>query len=237
MSALIEIIQSQINNETVNAVNARELHEKLEVKTHLSTWIKRAIDKYGFEENTDFSILKSLNGANPVLDYIITIDMAKELCLLDDSDFGRQYRKYLIECEKQAKALLPKTYAEALRVLADESEQKELALKIAEEATRTKAEIGSRREATAMNTASTLSKENNKLKIELDKAKEYATVKRMENHFKRKFDWRLLKKTSIEMGYEMPKVYDANYEAGINAYHVDVWLEAFGVWIDDERAA
>ena len=101
---LIPVSKKDIGGEAVNSVNARQLHLLLGVKTHISTWIKRAIEKYGFDENIDFSVLKSgnPNGGIPIVDYIVTLDMAKELCMLDDSAKGRQFRKYFIECEKQA---------------------------------------------------------------------------------------------------------------------------------------
>lgn len=86
-------------------VSGKELHDKLGIKVHLSTWFKRMCE-YGFEENIDFSILKSGNpngGIAKIDDYIITIDMAKEICMIQRSDIGREFRKYFIECEKQLK--------------------------------------------------------------------------------------------------------------------------------------
>ena len=98
---LIHIQQATIGDGAVNAVNARELHAKLEVRTRFNDWIRRAIDRYGFEENIDYS---KLSNANPSIgvEVIVTLDMAKELCMLDDSVKGRQFRKYLIECERKA---------------------------------------------------------------------------------------------------------------------------------------
>lgn len=142
--------------------------------------------------------------------------------------------KFAVWCNQQIKELLtkgtvsiktPQTYKEALLALVAKEEELERAIA-------TKAEIGSRREATAMNTASQAVKRANDLEIQLDKAKQYATVKKMEQHFKRKFQWQPLKKASVDMGYEIQKVFDANYENGINSYHIDVWLEVYGVWID-----
>ena len=65
------------------------------------------------------------NGGLPIVDYIVSIDMAKELCMLDDSAKGRQFRKYFIECEKQAKSTfqIPQTYSEALMLAAKQAEQ------------------------------------------------------------------------------------------------------------------
>lgn len=96
----------------------------------------------------------------------------------------------------------------------------------------TKAEIGSRREATAMNTASQAIKKAQKLEVELDKSKEYATVKRMEMLYHgTSFNWRHLKSTSAEMGVASIDVYDANYGT-VKAYHASVWKEAYAVAIE-----
>ena len=122
---LIQVSKQNIGNQSsVNAVNARELHAKLEVRTRFNDWIRRAIDRYGFEENIDYS---KLSNANPSIgvEVIVTLDMAKELCMLDDSDKGKQFRRYFIECEKQVKSSfqIPQTYSEALMLAAKQAEQ------------------------------------------------------------------------------------------------------------------
>ena len=105
---LIQITKNTIGDAEINSVNAREIHDYLEVKTHLSTWIQRAIEKYDFVENIDFSILKSgnPNGGISKIDYIVTLDMAKELAMLENNPKGKETRKYFIEFEKQGKALI-----------------------------------------------------------------------------------------------------------------------------------
>jgi len=101
----------------------------------------------------------------------------------------------------------------------------------------TKAEIGTRREATAMNTASQATKKAAKLEIQLDQSKEYATVKRMEMLYHgTSFNWRLLKSTSVEMGIPSADVFDANYGT-VKAYHADVWMEAYALAINPTGAA
>ena len=116
--------------------------------------------------------------------------------------------------------------------MADAIEQKEKLKLELDHAVATKAEIGSRREATSMATASVAVKKVNKLEIELDQSKEYCSVKRMQMiHHGQKFNWRLLKSTSIEMEMPAKSVFDANYGT-VKAYHLDVWQEAYAVTID-----
>lgn len=120
--------------------------------------------------------------------------------------------------------------AEAARAWALEYEARQTA-------ERTKAEIGTRREATAMNTASQAVKKATALERELDKAKDYASVKRMEMLYHgTSFNWRLLKSTAAEMGVPAIDVFDANYGT-VKAYHASVWMEAYAVSIDAKECA
>ena len=117
---LIKIESNVIGNGAVNSVNSRDIHSSLWVKTPYSMWIQRAIEKYGFEENTDFTINKFVNGKATQSDYIVTLDMAKELCMLDDSEMGKSYRRYFIEKEKEAKQLrIPTDPMEILSLVFD----------------------------------------------------------------------------------------------------------------------
>ena len=102
----IQITKSIIDNTELNSVNAREIHKYLEVKTKFADWIKRAIDKYDFIENQDYAILKNGNGNNAYIDYIVVLDMAKELAMLENNPKGKETRKYFIEFEKQGKSLI-----------------------------------------------------------------------------------------------------------------------------------
>ncbi len=102
MQDIIEVNKTEINGAEVNSVNSRDIYDYLNVSTAYSHWIKRAIDKYGFEENSDFTIVKNGIGSNAFIDYIVTIDMAKELCMVSNTQKGKETRKYFIEVEKQS---------------------------------------------------------------------------------------------------------------------------------------
>lgn len=114
MNDLMKVSQAKIGGESVNAVNARELHKFLEVGKDFSTWIKQRIDQYEFAENTDFIITEDLR--SPVsgsaksrpqiaIEYHITLDMAKELAMVERNEKGKQARQYFIECERRAKRI------------------------------------------------------------------------------------------------------------------------------------
>ena len=100
MSDLISVQKEIINGAEVNSVNARELHRELEVKTVFSNWIRRAIDKYDFIENEDYIVIIT-DAKSGKRDYIVTLDIAKELAMLENNDKGKKVRKYFIKCEKE----------------------------------------------------------------------------------------------------------------------------------------
>lgn len=81
-------------------VNARELHEGLEIKTAFKDWFPRMCE-YGFENGRDFcSFLSESTGGRPRQEYKITIDMAKQICMIQRTEKGKQYRQYFLDLEK-----------------------------------------------------------------------------------------------------------------------------------------
>ena len=108
-------------------VDARELHEFLQVGRDFTSWIKQRIEKYGFIEGQDFSPdLGKSNGGRPSTEYTLSLDMAKELAMVENNDQGRKARRYFIEVEKRYRAsvpAIPKTYSEALQLAADQAKQ------------------------------------------------------------------------------------------------------------------
>ena len=105
MEEIINITRAAINNEEVNAVNARDLWEKLEVKTQFKDWMPRRIEEYGFEEGKDFCSKLSKSHGRPSKEYIISLGMAKELAMVENNEQGRKIRRYFIEVEKQYRQL------------------------------------------------------------------------------------------------------------------------------------
>ena len=98
MNELISLNQSAINNEMVQTVNARELHAFIESKQQFATWIKNRIEKYGFVENQDFICVSQKNetqrangqiGVSVSNEYYITLDMAKEVAMIENSQQPR----------------------------------------------------------------------------------------------------------------------------------------------------
>ncbi|OYX03327.1 MAG: hypothetical protein B7Z15_18470 [Rhizobiales bacterium 32-66-8] len=93
-----------IDGEAVQTVNARELHASLEVATPFNDWIARRLAEYGFVAGRDFHAELRKTSGRPTTDYHLTLDMAKELAMVERNDAGRRVRLYFIECERRAKA-------------------------------------------------------------------------------------------------------------------------------------
>jgi phage anti-repressor protein len=208
---IVKIESSVIGGNLINTVNARELHDWLEVGKDFSNWIKGRIDQYGFVEDQDYVLAKTgeqlPSGLKHRIDYHISIDMAKELSMVERNEKGKQARQYFIECERKVKDSMPRNLPDALRAYANELEQKELLqLQLQQSEIRTTA-----------------------LEITLDRAELHASVKKMEARYGRSFSWQLLKEYSLANGYDMPKVFDQNYERGVNSYHDDVWTAVYKV--------
>lgn len=82
-------------------VLARDLHEFLEVKTAYKDWFPRMCE-YGFTEGEDFcSFLSESTGGRPATDAQLTIDMAKEICMLQRNEKGKQARQYFLQLERE----------------------------------------------------------------------------------------------------------------------------------------
>ena len=101
--ALIPLLSSQIGAETVQTVNARDLHRFLESKRQFANWIKDRIQQYDFTQDVDFIAINNSVTSPPSIDYHLSLDMAKELAMVERNAKGKQARLYFIECERKAR--------------------------------------------------------------------------------------------------------------------------------------
>lgn len=112
-----ELIKVTYDNDRP-AVSARDLHDFLEVKTAYKDWFPRMCE-YGFTEGEDFcSFLSESTGGRPAQDAILTIDMAKELCMIQRNEKGKLARQYFIQIEKDWNSP-EKVMARALQIAKD----------------------------------------------------------------------------------------------------------------------
>lgn len=90
-----------INYESGNpTVSARDLHEGLQIKTAFKDWFPR-MTEYGFDEEKDFcSKMSESTGGRPAVDYEISVDMAKQICMIQRTEKGKEYRQYFLKLEK-----------------------------------------------------------------------------------------------------------------------------------------
>lgn len=105
MTGLIPLAQRFIAGNSTRTVSARKLHEFLGSRRQFSDWIRSRIKQYGFTENQDFilvsqkSEIKSKGGDRRSKDYYLSLDMAKELAMVERTEKGREARRYFIDCE------------------------------------------------------------------------------------------------------------------------------------------
>ncbi|MDM9994366.1 antA/AntB antirepressor family protein, partial [Bartonella henselae] len=96
MNTLIPISEQVIDQETVQTVNARDLHVFLGITSKFADWIKNRIKECNFRENIDFiGFSKNLEkGGRPSIEYHITLDMAKHLSMIERNEKGHEARQY-----------------------------------------------------------------------------------------------------------------------------------------------
>lgn len=210
-------------------MTSREIAE-LTGKNHFD--VTRDIEKVLFQAEIDTSkfaaIYKDAQNRNQT-----EYRLPKRECDLVISGYSVKYRLAIIDRWQELENQTEKNQisvpdfsnpAEAARAWATQYEAAQLAIA-------TKAEIGTRREATAMNTASQAVKHANKLEIELDRSKQFSSVKRMEMLYHgQKFNWRELKSTCALMGLEPIDIFDANYGT-VKSWPAEVWREVYALEI------
>lgn len=107
MKGLIPLAQRFIAGQSTRTVSARNLHEALGVGKRFATWIQDRIRQYGFVDNQEYLLVsqngetKGKGGDRRSKDYYLTLDMAKELAMVERTDKGREARRYFIDCERR----------------------------------------------------------------------------------------------------------------------------------------
>ena len=186
-------------------VSARDLYSYLEIKKHFTQWFDQ--NKTQFNEHVDYQAVNLyVNASNGIggtnkTDYALTIDCAKEMAMMSKVKKGKQAREYFIECEKLAKTLLPLTKLGWME-LAVKTEKENLALE----------------------------QTNNNLSTALDALSDWAGILKVSQHNKIRenvLNWRILKRKSAELGFEVKKVPSNRYAGGQNLYHITVFKAVY----------
>ncbi len=115
MKNLINIEQKAIGTTHVQTVDARELHSFLEVGKRFASWVSERIEQFGFIENQDFIVFDFPDSGNQVghggdrrsKEYHLSLDMAKELSMVERTPKGKEARQYFIECERRLRSSEP----------------------------------------------------------------------------------------------------------------------------------
>ena len=100
-----ELVQVYETDKGEKVVNGRELHSVLQSKQDFSTWVKKRLNECDAEENKDFVRFHEKMEANnaTMIEYIIKLDTAKEMAMLERNEKGKQVRRYFIQVEKKYK--------------------------------------------------------------------------------------------------------------------------------------
>lgn len=104
------LIQITTDGQGSSVVSARELHGYLESKKQFADWIKNRIEKYGLIESQDYTIFSLIGEkGRPLVEYVLTLDVAKELAMVEGNLKGKQARRYFIDCEKKLRQVDTRT--------------------------------------------------------------------------------------------------------------------------------
>lgn len=120
VAQLIEINNAVIGRSETNAVNSRDIHKFVESKRQYADWIKIRLDEIGAIDGVDYVLVSQKNETNngSTKTYIVTLDIAKHLAMMERNEKGKQARQYFIEAEKELKAkLLPFDPSDELAML------------------------------------------------------------------------------------------------------------------------
>ncbi|EPS6939499.1 antA/AntB antirepressor family protein [Salmonella enterica subsp. enterica serovar Tennessee] len=125
-AAIVPVISGQIGGRETNIASARALHTALGVGRDFTNWIKGRIDQYGFIAGTDFIRVENLSTPKRAStktrqqvehDYLLSLNMAKELAMVERNEQGRAVRRYFIQCEEALQRSVPEIAAQYRRQL------------------------------------------------------------------------------------------------------------------------
>jgi phage anti-repressor protein len=237
MTALIPVGYATFGEERIQSVDGRMLYDFLGIARDYNAWMREQLERARLVAHRDYltyeDVVQFPSGAKRVKSTTLTLDAAKHIAMLSQSQRGFEVRDYFIACERRAIAEAQKPLAELSRLdilkLAMESEEARIqAEKERDEAIKTKALIGSKREASAMATASAAKREANKLRDALGFNARHATVKAVEKATKAKYEWRPLRKYCDEHGLPATYVTDPLY-GEVRAWPAGAWADVHGV--------
>ncbi|HDX2815023.1 TPA: antA/AntB antirepressor family protein, partial [Escherichia coli] len=125
-AAIVPVIPGHIGGRETNIVSAKALHKALGVGRDFTNWIKGRIDQYGFIAGTDFIRVENLSTPKRASaktrqqiehDYLLSLDMAKEVAMVERNEQGRAIRRYFIQCEEELQRSVPEIAARYRRQL------------------------------------------------------------------------------------------------------------------------
>ena len=233
MNELIKLHIQTMNSNTVDTVSARELHTFLEVQTRFNDWIAARINKYEFIENQDFVSFTENSvkpkGGRPSQEYYITLDMAKELAMVERTDKGKLARKYFIECEKRLKQELPTSYLEALETLVQREKEKLELTNQVDILTMDNQKVVSSRNTIRGQLGGT-TKQLNQVKSLTGASKNEATINKVKSATSIKYNWRPLHQWCIDNDI-VPKLVNLNdYDSSqVKLYPAQAWYDVYGL--------
>ena len=201
----------KINYDTSSpTVLGRDLHAALGIKTPYDKWFPRMCE-YGFEAGKDFStFLSESTGGRPSTDHQLTLDMAKEICMIQRSEIGKKCREYFIAVEKayreKQKSLSPAEFLLEQAKMFVEQERRINSIENKVNILEAKVETRPENCYTIAGYASLRGK-----RIDVSRA----------NMLGRK-----AAKLSKEYGYEISQTHDPRF-GSVNVYHADILKEVF----------
>ena len=118
MNELVKVTYDDSNRPTVLG---RDLHEALGIQTAYKDWFPRMCE-YGFEEGRDFSSFSSKStGGRPCIDHQLTIEIAKEICIIQRTEIGKRCREYFLEVERRYKERRYKEHGKTLELFFEQA--------------------------------------------------------------------------------------------------------------------